>query len=213
METNSVYISLFEYGSYLVWGLYAAYLVVGGNKHRTELWLLLGLSLSFPYEWFADEYWMFLSYDAAFTPMFEGFPLFLPFAWGWFYAIPVAIMARYSEQIAGKPLLFNIAWMFAAFFVWDIVVESFGTATQLWTYAWSSESFLVGGLPLYIPFWLGVQLPLYYYAHLWARARSQNSPWFTGFALHLAAYYVVGGGVAAVGWVVSNLILGLGPGS
>ena len=210
---NSLYIPLFEYGSYIIWGLYAVYLLARGAQRRTDLWLLLGLSLSFPFEWFADEYWLFLSYNEEFTPMFGTFPLFMPFAWGWFYAIPIAVMATKSESISRKPLLFNITWMFAAFFIWDVVVETFGTANNLWTYAWSSSAFQAGGLPLYVPFWLGVQLPLYYYAHLWARTRSKDMHWLPGFSLHVAVYYAIGGAVALGGWVMSNLILGIAPGS
>ncbi len=210
---NSIYIPLFEYGSYGVWGLYALYLLAGGARRRQELWLLLGLSLSFPFEWFADEYWLYLAYNEAFTPMFGTFPLFMPFAWGWFYAIPIGIMARYRGQIAQKPLLVNIAWMFAAFFLWDVVVEYFGTGTELWTYAWEAEKLQIGGLPLYVPFWLGVQLPIYYYGHLWVRDRTAESSWLSGFAFHLLVYYLIGAAVAVGGWVLSNPILHLAPGS
>jgi len=45
------------------------------------------MTLLFPFEWYADMYWMYLNYDSQFTPMMGHFPLFMPFAWGWFFAL------------------------------------------------------------------------------------------------------------------------------
>jgi hypothetical protein len=205
----NLYALLFEFGSYITWGLFFCIILTRWRDHRDFLYLFLGLTLSFPYEWIADSFWLFIDYSEQFNMMFGRFPFFMPFAWAWFYAVPIIFMLLNKEKIDRMPLWLNIVWMFALFFVWDLLVEGVSVNFDLWTYYVSPKLHILPGLPYYVPIWLGIQLPTYYYGHLWARKLAETKSWGMGFLLHLLVYYALGAAVAISGWIINTKILGI----
>lgn len=206
---------LFQYGSFLIFALVLGLMLTRWRRRPEFVWILLAMFLAFPFEWYADEHWMFLYYRKAFIPMFGDFPLFMPFAWAWFFGIALAIMLAKRDVIAKLPLWLNFIWMTALFFVWDFAVEGFFTSSaggRLWVYyGYPPEAMLTNTLPWMIPLFVGLALPVLYYANLWAHKRSATAgtSWLRGLLIHVLATYVALTTQAVIGYTVAHAVLHL----
>jgi hypothetical protein len=153
---------------------------------------------------------MFLLYDWSFTMMFGRFPLMMPFAWGWFFAIPLVLMFRNKEKIDRLPLWVQIVGIYVIFFLWDFLVEFISTDFALWNYYWP-DAHLIGGVPWFIPAMVGTAVLMFYYGHIWLLKHSSDKSWGKGFLIHLGGYYAIGTIRAVVGWFITVKIMGLVP--
>jgi hypothetical protein len=200
----------FELISYGVWALIGILLFTIGKGRRDHWYFFLGMTACFPFEWLADNFWMFLQYDWSFTMMFGRFPLMMPFAWGWFFAIPVILMFRNKDKIDRLPLWVQIVGIYVFFFLWDFVVEYGSTGFALWTYYWP-ESYLIGGVPWVIPAAVGTAFLMYYYGHNYLLKYSTGKHWAEGFAIHLGGYWAISTFRLVFGYIITVKLMGIIP--
>lgn len=209
-----VFIQLFQWGSIVVALGLAILCATVWRERRYYGWMLLSFMLSIPFEWYADEYWMFYYYRREFIPLFGDFPMYLPFAWAWFFWTPLVLLLARREKLARLPAAINVLLMFVIFFIQDFAIESCFTSVttgRLWTYYGYPASMMVTKtLPWNIPIWVGLSLPVYYYMNLWAlRRTSSETKWWRGALTFLAANYAAATLIALVGTLVSVKLLGL----
>ena len=179
----------FENASYLSWGL-TALLIPTKFKNEREYWYaLLGGSLLFPFEWFADNHMLYMKYSEEFTPLIshEFMPLFMFFAYGWFFCTTLIANLRFEEQLDAMPLWKQISLLYAIFCVWDFAVEYSSTSYGFWTY--SSNVKKIGNLPWHVPFAVSIVNVSLYYLTKFARKRSEGKSWLEGFMIHVASYW------------------------
>lgn len=202
---------LFEYGSYLGW-LVLIWLFFKHRKDRVVQWIMLSMTLLFPFEWLGDNYWMFLNYDSQFTPMIGHFPLFMPFSWGWFFGLVIAVSLTQKTRLDQYSRLVQGLIIFAAFFAWDTLVESLATSVNIWVYWWGAESFIPGTrLPIWIPLFTALQTPAFYFTAVWAKERYASTSWWGGFLPVFAVLFIASIVDAVVGWLWIVKILGHDP--
>jgi hypothetical protein len=200
----------FEIISYTLWAVTVVLLLTRWKGHRDHWYLFFAACLSFPFEWISDNFWMFLQYDWSFTMMFGRFPLMLPFAWTWFFGIPLLLMLRSEEKINRLPLWGQLLGIWGIFFLWDFLVETSSAALGLWTYYWPEE-YLVLGVPLLVPAFVGISFLMYYYGHKYLRKFSVDKSWGAGLAIHIGGFYALGAARACVGWFVSAKLMKIVP--
>ena len=142
----------FEIFSFAGYGL-AILLILFLFRNRRDYWYaLIGCSLAFPFEWVADNYWMFLQYDWSFWMLVDRLPLMMPFAWGWFFGIPLILCLQLQKKIDALPLWGRCLLLYVIFWPWDFVVEYASTTFGLWEYRLWPEKAMIGGiLPWFIP--------------------------------------------------------------
>jgi hypothetical protein len=200
----------FEIISYSLWALTVILLLTKWKGHRDHWFLFLAATLCFPFEWISDNVWMFLQYDWSFTMMFGQFPLMMPFAWAWFFAIPLIIMLRNEDKIGRYPIWTQIGGIFVVFFSWDFVVEVSSSNFDLWTYYWPEE-YLILGVPLLVPTFVAISFLMFYYGHRYLRRFSNDKGWVAGTLIHIGGFYLMSSVRAAIGWVVSTKIMKIDP--
>ena len=207
----TVFVYLFEYGSYLGW-IFIAWLFFVHKKDRVVQWVMIAMTIMFPFEWLADNYWMFLHYDSQFTPMIGHFPLFMPFAWGWFFALVIGVCLSNKPKLDKLSLPMQALIVFAAFFVWDVLVEGSATSVYLWVYWWGEEHFIPGTLlPIWIPIFTALQTPAFYFTAVMAKERYANAGWWAGFFPVLGLMALSSAVEALLGWLWISKILGHDP--
>jgi hypothetical protein len=200
----------FEIATYLAYIFTVILIAARYRSHRDYWFALIGCTLAFPFEWLADKFWMFLDYDWAFVMLVDRLPLMMPFAWGWFFALPLIICLRFQDRIDALPLVLRVALLYGVFFTWDIVVEYFSTSFLLWDYHWNKEAMIGGLLPWFIPLSVSFANTLLYFAHKIALKKSRDMPWIQGALTHASAYYIVFIIQISIGWSIIK-ILGIGP--
>jgi len=211
-EASLTYVYLFEYGSYLGWLIGLVLLITKFKDQRILQWTFISMTLLFPFEWYADMYWMYINYDSQFTPMMGHFPLFIPFAWGWFFALVLGVCLSQKDKLEAMGPAKSTTVILVAFVIWDIAVEGFGTNTGLWVYWWSEESFIPGTkLPIWIPMLTALQTPAYYFSALWAEKRYANASWSSGFITYLTTTLLGSIILAVVGKIWVDTIVGHDP--
>lgn len=205
------FVYLFEYGSYTAW-LALVWLFFIHRKERVVQWVLVSMTLLFPFEWLADNYWMFLHYDSQFTPMIGHFPLFMPFSWGWFFALVIYVALANQGKLEAFSRHTQALLIFTAFFAWDFIVEALATKVHLWVYWWGEESFIPGTLlPVWIPLFTALQTPAFYFTAVWAREKYQNASWLGGFGPVFIALFLSSVVEAVLGWIWIRKIIGHDP--
>jgi hypothetical protein len=164
------------------------------------LWTMLGLTLIFPGEWISDYKWLMMDYDPSFIPIpYIQLPLMIPFAYAVFYAIPVIFIVDgpLKKHINKIPRWLFLAILYVIGVGYDLIVEGLSTmpAFHVWTYHWSPESSIFGGVPWPVPLTVGAQIPLYYLTYLWAcKYSTKQKSWLKGFLIQSGFYL----GVTAV---------------
>lgn len=202
----------FEMFSFAGYGL-AILLILFLFRNRRDYWYaLIGCSLAFPFEWVADNYWMFLQYDWSFWMLVDRLPLMMPFAWGWFFGIPLILCLQLQKKIDALPLWGRCLLLYVIFWPWDFVVEYASTSFGLWEYRLWPEKAMIGGiLPWFIPTMVASANATLYFGHKVALKYSVGKQWLHGFVIHLFAYYIVFVIQVAVGWPLVRM-MGMPPG-
>jgi len=118
-------------------------------------------------------------------------PLMMPFAYGWFFSVPLIICLHQKEKIDSMPLLFQIIVLYAIFCIWDFAVEYSSTRYQLWNYHWPKTSMIGGILPWFVPFLVACANTALYYTHKAALRYSSGKKWGKGLLIHILAYYIL----------------------
>jgi hypothetical protein len=200
----------FEIITYLVWIVTVVLLLTVWKGHRDYWFLFFATTLSFPFEWISDNLWMFLQYDWSFTMMFGRFPLFMPFAWTWFFGLPLILLFRYEDKIDKLPLWVQIIGMWIVFFLWDFQLETISSGFGLWKYYWP-EGYLFWGVPLLVPIFVGISFLMYYYGHKYLRRFSAGRGWVAGIVIHVVGFQIMNIIRACVGWSISVKLMGIVP--
>jgi hypothetical protein len=200
----------FEVATYLMYAFTVLLITFRFRDHRDYWYALFGCTLGFPYEWVADKYWMFLDYDWGFSMLFDRLPLMMPFAWGWFFALPLIFCLRFSSKIDALPLWLRITLLYGIFWLWDFLVEYSSTSYRLWVYHWTPGSMFGGILPWFIPVMVASANTLLYFGHKMALVFSSKKGWFQGFIIHLITYYIIFTLQVLIGWPLI-ILLGIKP--
>lgn len=197
---------IFEIGSYVAWVL-TAIAIATVFKNKREYWYaFLGLSTLIFFEWFADFHWMFYRYSDKFTFIFSHHfvPLFMFFAYGWFFGLMLIVNLQFEEKLDRLPFWGQVLLLYAIYFVWDFIVEFTFTQTKCWTYYNSAPS--LKNMPWIIPCIVAVASTGFYFIHKWARKYSVDKSWFKGFLIHVSFYWGFFGLFGAVGWVFMKIV-------
>lgn len=207
------YVALFEYGSYGAWLVLLVVLFTRFRQRRDLQWLLFAMTMMFPFEWLADNYWMYLNYNPEFTSMSGHFPLFMPFSWGWFFPIIVSVLLTQQKRLARLPVPVTTIIVFLGFFVWDVLIEGWATVNGLWVYWWPEASFIHPDIPLpfAIPLLTAMQGPAYYFTQIWARKNLSKYTWLEGFAIFTGIVLLGSIVEALVGSTLVNVLAGFDP--
>ncbi|MBN2168754.1 MAG: hypothetical protein JW738_05875 [Actinobacteria bacterium] len=212
---NNVYVPLFEYGTYVVCAVIGILLFTRYKSQRVYQWVYIAAMLSFPFEWFADNYWMYYNYHPGFNHMFGHFPLFLPFAWAWFFPLIVLGLMTQEKWLQKLPKPLSVLAVFLICFVWDFIVEVLACKVGIWVYWWPKSAFMpFTEVPVWIPVFTGLYSAGYYYVAKWAKERLADDPdvgWARGFFSTYWRFLAVGAVFGLVGFVFVNYIIGHDP--
>ncbi len=195
----------FEVASYLNWGATALAIPTLLNNQRDYWYALLGGSLLSPFEWISDYHMLFMTYDDDFTPLFNRkfIPLFMFFAYGWFFSTTLIINLQFEEKLDKMPVWKQLMLLYGTFTAWDFAVEYPSTKLGFWNYYSNVKK--IGALPWHVPFGLGLVNTGMYYVHKAARKRSEGKSFLKGLAIHTAAYWSFLATGAVIGLAVLKL--------
>jgi hypothetical protein len=166
---------IMETGSLWIWGGLAALTIIWGLKDRKlPLFglVLIAATSSFWQEFFGD-WGAYVAWNPAFArlPLWGEMafttpvkPLFIPFSWGWWFAISIPLLVALVRWLHGKFPKISITTLsmvtaFPLFLLYQINVEGSSVANGWWTYdsvigpALESPK---GRLPLIFPLLLGL---------------------------------------------------------
>lgn len=179
----------FEVASYLSWALTALAIPTIFKNKRDYWYALLGGSLLSPFEWFADYHLLYMTYSDDFKYLISRkfIPLFMFFAYGWFFSTTLIINLQFEEKLDRMPLWKQVMLLYGIFWVWDFGVEFPSTQLGFWTYYNNVKKF--GNLPWHVPFGLAGLNTTMYYLHKSARKRSEGKSWPGGLMTHIATYW------------------------
>lgn len=147
----------FQFGSFIAFGL--LFVIVrqvyrdDSLKARQLYAILVGCLLSFIWEWYMDVGPLQLGYDPRFVDLWNirgvSLPLFMPFAYAWYFALPVLIFVPMSEWLQHRFGWLQYPFVFIVGGAYNVLVEYPATTfTSLWDYYWRSESlWTLGGMP------------------------------------------------------------------
>lgn len=164
-----------ETGSIVFWTVLLAVGVIASVRARRlslVLLCLLGASSSFWQEFFGD--W---GAYVAWNPRFDRLPfwgetpfttpvkpLFIPFSWGWWFALTIPLLVSLTAWLGRRlPLLSTTGWAFATafplFLAYQVYAETSAVANGWWTYdvvLGPTFTSARGQVPLIFPFLLGL---------------------------------------------------------
>jgi hypothetical protein len=80
---------LFATGSYVLWLVTAALIAFVFHNDRHDWFLLLSWTLVFPFSALADKHVLMIRYNPAFPMLFDETPRMIPFAFAWFFTLPL----------------------------------------------------------------------------------------------------------------------------
>jgi hypothetical protein len=166
---------IMETGSLWIWGALAVLTVIWGLKERKlPLFglVLIAATSSFWQEFFGD-WGAYVAWNPAFARLpFWGEmpfttpvkPLFIPFSWGWWFAISIPLLVTLVRWLHGKlpkisTTALSMVTAFPLFLLYQINVEGSSVANGWWTYdsvigpALESSK---GRLPLIFPLLIGL---------------------------------------------------------
>ncbi len=178
--------------------VFTVILVITRYKNQRDYWYaVIGLGLCFPFEWWADwSYWHLLySKDfimfPAVIPFFDRLPLIMPFAFIFFYSLPLIITLRFQDKLDPLPVWRQFLTLFVIYLAWDVVVEYTSTFGHVYNYH-VPEKWLIGGvLPVYLSACVSFTSVMTYFTHKLALKYSAGKSWGVGLLIHIGAYYVM----------------------
>ena len=125
---------------------FTAILIATVFKNNRGYWiLLLSWTAVFPLSAWADEYVLFIRYNPGFHMLFWRCPVMIPFAFGWFFTLPLILIWE-SGVIAWLSLPVQVAIVFVVFVGWGFMVEVASASSNLYVYRWP-ERWKIGGMP------------------------------------------------------------------
>jgi hypothetical protein len=171
---------MMETGSFWIWGALALLTLIWTVKDkRLPLFglVLIAATSSFWQEFFGD-WGAYVAWNPAFArlPFWEEMafttpvkPVFIPFSWGWWFAISipllVALVRWFHKKFLSAPItVIAMLTAFPLFLAYQIYVEGSSVANGWWTYdvvigpALESEK---GRLPLVFPLLIGIWAGLF----------------------------------------------------
>ncbi len=212
---NSLYVKLFEYGTYVEFLIAVVLMFTIFKKHRVLQWISLTALLSFPMEWFIDNFILFMHYDEKFTPMFGHFPLFLPFAWAWFFPLVIGVLMTQEQRLRKLPPVMYYLVVFLIWVVWDFFVEAIACHFDLWVY-WHPRESLIPGTKLLksVPLAVAAWSMFMYLLCVWAKKRYESDPqvgWWRGFGALFGRYVAIAVMCLTLASIRTHVILGYDP--
>lgn len=126
--------------------LLTAVLIATVFRNDRGYWLLLfGWTAVFPFSSLADEYVLLIRYNPGFRMLFWRCPVMIPFAFGWFFTLPLILIWE-SGVIAALPLAVQAGVVFVVFVAWGFFVEVASASSNLYVYRWPAR-WKIGGMP------------------------------------------------------------------
>lgn len=191
----------FELGSLILW-IVTAVLISTVYHNQSDYWfLLLSWTFMFPISGIADEYGLVLRYDPGFLRLVWRIPIMIPFAFGWFFTLPLILIWN-SSAIQGFALYEQAIFLFVALLVWSFFIEWLGVVQNLWIYHWSPKGWRWRGVPVVIPFIDAITYVLVFVLHEVAVPITMNMKWVASFAVSYLIYAAGFAALAFLNWLV-----------
>ena len=169
-------VQMFQWGSIGLWALIVVLLLTLWKRQRHFLWSVLAITLNFTLEPFYDQHFL-LRYSEQFIPILPrvAVPLMIPFAYGTLYTVPLLIsiwLFKRFPQIPGWAKFFG---MWAFMFATNMAQEGIFTGGGAWDYfGWTPASYGLGGQPWIVPVGVALNLPAFYFSHVYASEASDR---------------------------------------
>ncbi|MFL5587842.1 MAG: hypothetical protein ACJ8DI_09325 [Ktedonobacteraceae bacterium] len=208
-KASGATIRAFELISVGLWALTAVLIAtVFANQH--DYWfLLLSWTFVFPFSAFADEYALLLRYDPGFRMLFWRTPVMIPFAFGWFFTLPL-ILVWQTGVLSQLSLGGQAAIMFAVSVVWSVFVEYTGTRQKLWVYHWT-HGWKLGEMPWAIPVIDAVVYVLAFLLHGVVVQLTSGMGWVSALVISYLIYAGMFVAFAFFNWVMITRVFGVRP--
>jgi len=206
-------IRFFELTSIMLWVVSVVLIATVFDNQRDYWFLLLSWTLVFPFSAVADEYALLLRYDPGFRMLFWRTPVMIPFAFGWFFAIPLILIWQ-TGVLSALDLGTQAAVVFVALLIWSAFVGYSGTRQQLWTYRWT-HGWKLGGMPLVIPVVDAVGYVFAFLLHGVAVSLTSDMGWVNAFVVSYLMYACSFAVFAIFNWLMITRLFGVrrvGPG-
>jgi hypothetical protein len=200
----------FELICLILWVTTAVLIATAYDNRRDYWFLLLSWTLMFPLSAIADEYALVLRYDAGFLNLVGRVPVMVPFAFGWFFTLPLVLIWN-SQVLAQFALHEQSLMLFAILVVWSFCTEWLGVKQNLWTYHWSPPGRRWKGVPVIIPFIDAITYVLVFVLHEYAVRMTHDKGWMGAFAISYVIYAGAFAGFASISWLVIRRVLGVRP--
>ena len=202
-------IRAFELISVGLWTLTAVLIATVFANQRDYWFLLLSWTFVFPFSALADEYALLLRYDPDFRMLYWRCPVMIPFAFGWFFTLPLILIWQ-SGVLSQLSLGVQAAIVFAVLFVWSVFVEYAGTRQKLWIYRWT-HGWKLGEMPWAIPVIDAVVYVLAFLLHGVAVRLTSGMGWASALAISYLIYAGMFVVVASFNWVMITHVFGVRP--
>lgn len=197
----------FELICLVLWTATAVLIATVFDNQRDYWFLLLSWTLMFPLSAIADEYALVLRYDTGFLNLVWRVPAMVPFAFGWFFTLPL-ILIWSTGVIVQFALGEQVLILFTCLVAWSFCTEWLGVKQNLWTYRWSPPGRRWKGVPVIVPFIDAVTYVLVFVLHDHAVRMTADMGWPGAFAV---SYLIYAGAFAAFA-TTSGLVIRQGLG-
>uniref|UniRef100_B0T7D8 Uncharacterized protein n=1 Tax=Caulobacter sp. (strain K31) TaxID=366602 RepID=B0T7D8_CAUSK len=201
---------MFELVCVMLWAVTAVLIATVYDNQRDYWFLLLSWTFMFPFSAIADEYALVLRYDTGFLNLVWRVPAMVPFAFGWFFTLPLVLIwnTQVIEQFAPHA---QILILFTVLVAWSFCTEWLGVKQNLWTYHWSPPGRRWKGVPVVIPFIDAITYVLIFVLHEEATRMTANMSWIGAFAISYLIYAGAFAVFASISWLVIRRFLGVRP--
>jgi hypothetical protein len=196
----------FELTCLMLWGLTAVLIATVYGNQRDYWFLLLSWTLMFPLSAIADEYALVLRYDTGFLNLVWRVPAMVPFAFGWFFTLPLVLIWS-TQVIAHFALHEQVLILFAALVAWSFFTEWLGVKQNLWIYHWSPPGRRWKGVPAIIPFIDATTYVLVFVLHGYAVKMTADMGWMAAFAISYLIYAGAFAAFASISWLAIRRVL------
>jgi len=200
----------FELICLMLWGVTAVLIATVYDNQRDYWLLLLSWTFMFPLSAIADEYALVLRYDTGFLNLVWRVPAMVPFAFGWFFTLPLVLIWS-TQVIAQFALREQILILFSILVAWSFCTEWLGVKQNLWTYRWSPPGRRWKGVPVIVPFIDAITYVLVFVLHDYAVRWTADMGWMGAFAISYLIYAGAFAAFASISWLVIRRILGVRP--
>lgn len=187
-----------------LWLLTAALIATAFNNDRNYWILLLSWTAVFPFSTVADEYALLIRYNPGFRMLFWRCPVMIPFAFGWFFTLPL-ILVWQSGIIAQLPLMAQAGIVFLFFIAWGFFVEVASASSNLYLYRWPKQ-WKIGGMPWPVAVIDGVVHTLTFLLFPIIARFTANMSWPPAVGLGILTYVAMFVAFASFNWFVIKFL-------